>query len=600
MTGRGFVNSEQLACGFASNWFEVVVAQYVNDTMIICTTPPSTLAQVVYVSVTNNNEAYSQTRLRFLYHEPPTIESTAKEVVWMSEYTPLTLYGSGFMEDDDLGCRLDSKPLAMHWISYESVMCIVPPQLTFGAATISATNNGQHWGAGYPIYVGVKPPLLLTAVSPDKGWADGGQVITVTGLNFHNSSLLSCRFRDASGTVAYSVRATYLSATSMQCVTPPFGAEGHAVLSVANDASNSSAYRGELAFLVEPVAPSSVTMLVPNHGLASGGTPVMVWAEGIVRSDTLACQFGTQVVPATWIGPKQVECLAPPHSPPDGELHDAGCVQLALSNSGRTFTTAAALSYEYQAIPPTVTAIAPESGALKSTTLVTVSGFGFYAESPWTCAFGTQVVPAQRVSNTKLLCVAPPGSGLNPAVGQFLAGHGSPTGWIAVPVEVSPNTRDWSNDAVAFTYDAAMSLDAATAYAGASTEEVHDPNAAQTLKRLGNEAVTTKTLVVPQLECEARGHCYCQADSLSDDTKCLAVGAVEGKAVCDYIGGTCSLPVTSPKGCINDGYCWCAMSPSGESCQRTEEECISKRFGKCWRPQGTPAAPAAQSLVESS
>ena len=100
------------------------------------------------------------------------------------------------------------------------------------------TVNGVHYGPGV-VFVQI-PDILLRSVSPSMGAARGGTVLSVRGSGFVESKQLTCRVGEVS------VPATFKSATSIRCVTPPLDAHdlpATVFVEVSNNGQDFSASR---------------------------------------------------------------------------------------------------------------------------------------------------------------------------------------------------------------------------------------------------------------------------------------------------------------------------------------------------------------------
>ena len=170
----------------------------------------------------------------------------------------------------------------------------------------------------------------------------------------------------------------------------------------------------------------------PDGGPVSGGTVVSVHGSGFVQGPGLVCRFGAMdvPVPAKWLSDELIECRS-------RARNSAGNVTLEVSINNQDFSSSGVL-FEYLSTPH-VGVVRPGHGPVGGGTLVEIQGGPFWeraaTQGTLYCRFGDHgVSKAQRLSNSVIECVSP----------SHVSG--------AVPVEVSLNALDFTNDGMAFTY----------------------------------------------------------------------------------------------------------------------------------------------------
>jgi hypothetical protein len=362
---------------------------------------------------------------------------------------------------------------------------------TLGAAPgtlnvpVEVSFNGQDFTADGATFTYAREPRV-TGLVPHHGPVTGGTRVRVGGTDFPSSKLLVCIFGGApqdapvagdedsdaalleNGYNPLSIVpvVTYISATSVECISPPqlrpgsvpvrVGAQGAYPLL---NASSSSWGASDVVFTYD--APVVVRALEPDLGPALGGTLVRVVGAGFLPSTELTCAFGESKVQAIWIDGTTCVCTAPTHA--------VGPVPLEISVNGQQFSQSR-VRYNFHA-PLSISYISPVLGpAVFTGTEVAVQGQGFMNTSSLFCRFADAAVPARFVSTTEIVCSAPQISGgfdwrnlldhetvnPNPLTGSrrmFPFHHLYPYSWSRlVRFDVSNNAQDYTVSGLKYLY----------------------------------------------------------------------------------------------------------------------------------------------------
>jgi peptidoglycan hydrolase-like protein with peptidoglycan-binding domain len=116
----------------------------------------------------------------------------------------------------------------------------------------------------------------------------------------------------------------------------------------------------------------TVTGLNPSYGPLSGGHEIVITGKGFYEvSGSDAVTFGgVSAASYTVVSPTRITAVPP--------AHDPGTVAVQVANTGGTSDDTGADDYTYEVLPaPTITGVAPDSGATAGGTSVTISGTDF-------------------------------------------------------------------------------------------------------------------------------------------------------------------------------------------------------------------------------
>jgi hypothetical protein len=255
-------------------------------------------------------------------------------------------------------------------------------------------NGGLNFWDDHRVLLEFMPVPTLRSVVPYRGVASGGNVVTVSGDRFRDMPSLSCRF----GTTV--VNASYISETSLECVSPAMVQQTDVDLSVSNDGKiysmNSLLYRTSVGAIV--------TSLEPSFGSINGGTIVTVRGSHFTESKALTCRFGTlHVSAATYLTSQAVTCVSP-------QRLELGTVSLHVTNDGDRVVAGGHQFFEFVQ-PHVVNEMSPRYGSISGNTRVEIRGYGFIETNRLACRFSrssmSSVVDANYESSTQISCISP-------------------------------------------------------------------------------------------------------------------------------------------------------------------------------------------------
>lgn len=239
-------------------------------------------------------------------------------------------------------------------------------------------------------------------ISPNQGSTGGGTTVTITGTNLANTS--SVKFGT---TPATSV--TNVSPTQVTAISPAGSGTVGVTLTTPGGTSN------PLSFFY--VGAPFKAGLSQNSGPSAGTNTITINGTGL--STATSVSFGANAVTPTVVSDSVLSVVVPAGA--------AGSVGVSVTTAGGSNN---GLSYTYIDVP-TITAVAPTSGAASGGTAVTITGTNLASTNQVT--FDGVAAPFTVVNSTTVSAVTPPGT----------AG--------AVDVTVS-NPAGTATDAAAYTY----------------------------------------------------------------------------------------------------------------------------------------------------
>ena len=261
------------------------------------------------------------------------------------------------------------------------------PAGSLGTADVQVTTpNGTSIAAAVDRYAYTAAPAV-SSVSAASGSTAGGNVVTVTGLNFVHASAVAF-----GGTPAASF--SVLGNTLISATVPP-GTAGTVDVTVTTPGGTSATGAGDhYTYVAQP----AVSSIAPAAGPTTGGTSVTI--SGTHLSGTTSVAFGGNAAGGfTVVSDTQLTATAPAGA--------AGTVDIKVTTIGGTSATGAADGFTYFALPA-ISAISPTAGPVSGGTTVTIIGSNF-TEATAVSFGGTAALGFTVDSATHITATAPAG-----------------------------------------------------------------------------------------------------------------------------------------------------------------------------------------------
>jgi hypothetical protein len=222
----------------------------------------------------------------------------------------------------------------------------------------------------------------ITELSVVRGPTSGGTAVTITGLDFVNSSL-AVTFGGSAATCSY------VSVTEIDCTTPAHAA-GDVDVVVGMSTGSVTIVNG-FEYYVEP----DVTGFTPTSDYTSGGAEVIITGTDFISAG-LSVTFGGTTASCSYISSTEISCTAPAHS--------AGSVSISVSTDNG-FSSMPGFTYIADPIP-TITGISPSSGRDIGGTTVVITGTNFFSTG-LSVTFGGLTTSCTHDSDSQLTCTTP-------------------------------------------------------------------------------------------------------------------------------------------------------------------------------------------------
>ena len=300
--GSGYPDA-QLACSYRG---EAVAATWVSDTMLRCSLNPSPLGSFEVISVLSHSlEGASVSRmtifdpgaLPIVTRIDPPFGSVEADTAFA-----YTLHGANFAPTGELRCRFGFGDgvgdVMAEYISPMAILCARP---AFAAAidvpVVASIDGGAHFSstAARFTFRNESMPPTVSSYSPRFGSALGGTLLHVKGTNFAPHPELHCTI---GGVYA---RATFDSATLIQCATPPSdspvgSSDANLTVHVAPGYLGSAVALAAFTYHM-PLEEPTVSRVDPPFGSVSGGEVIRVHGSNFAPTGagSLLCQFGLRV-----------------------------------------------------------------------------------------------------------------------------------------------------------------------------------------------------------------------------------------------------------------------------------------------------------------
>ncbi len=341
-----------------------------TPTSVTAVTPSGAGAVPVTVTTTGG----TSNPISFYYVGLPSKSALSAVAGAISGGNTITLTGSGL--STATAVHFGTGTAVPNIVSDRELTVVVPAGGAAGTVGVSVTAaGGTNNGLTYT-YVAVP---VLTAIAPTSGSTAGGTSIVLTGTGFTGATAV--RF----GTTA--VPFILDSATQITATAPAGTGTVTVTVTTPGGTSNGRTYTYNVAPTLSSVAPTS--------GTSAGGTSVVLTGTGFTGAT--AVRFGaTAATSFTVDSSTQITAVAPAGT-------DATSVTVTAPGG-----TSNGLSYTYVAVP-TLTTLAPTSGAAAGGTTVVVTGTGFTGATA--VRFGATAAPFLVNSSTQITVISPAGTG---------------------------------------------------------------------------------------------------------------------------------------------------------------------------------------------
>lgn len=287
--------------------------------------------------------------------------------------TPITISGANFGITPVV--TFDGVVVPLVARSHSTIAAMVPAGEAGHVAQVQVTVAGQPSNTKEFTY----DTPRLTAILPSHGPTAGGTTVTLTGNSFGTDP--SVTFGAAAARVVAASQTTIM-------VMAPAG-QGTVPVVVSAGGATSNALRFDYD------APA-IAAISPASGPAAGGTRITITGSSFGTNGVVTVG-GAQATPASW-SHGQVVAVTPP-----GTGGSDAAVVLTVAG-----TASNAASFHYDAAPPSLRSLTPESGPTSGGTEVTLTGADFGPSGVVT--IGGVAAPQRSWTATRIVAVTPAGA----------------------------------------------------------------------------------------------------------------------------------------------------------------------------------------------
>jgi IPT/TIG domain len=375
---------------------------------LLCITRQSSSPGTYDVEISVNGRDYIATGFVFEYlsllpissspdpvYLAPLIFDINPNVIPSSGSQIIHVYGANYlMGSYCLSSNNNIKAIISQMISSTELECILPMHIP-GMDEIIVINPDGHSSAGYIIEFSVSIPAVHPingiTVSPTNGPRQGGTVIVIYGMNFHEiDKTLKCLINDV---WSYAVEIRPYSVT---CTTPPASFSGIVPVYIGTiDKELFSGY-AEFEYIEDPVIYNGN----PYYGTV--GTELLIQGIGFAKFNSLSCAFADSVVLGTIVSNTILLCTVP-------LLNYPGTYSITIATNNQHYIRSG-VEFAYFKQSELVSLWPVNGPAMKGSTIVTIYGSDFPVDNTidiW-CLFGSVKVPAIVTSDEVIKCRTSP------------------------------------------------------------------------------------------------------------------------------------------------------------------------------------------------
>jgi len=356
--------------------------------------------------------------------------------------------GSGFKAGSGLGCMFalakaggDGSERVMtegRWETSSKMVCESPRAGSEQTVSVEVSNNGADLTSSGVQFVYERAPTVTgVELAEDDSDFGKGILLRVTGKHFVQSPSLRCRRGAGSGGMHGVSDARYVSSSLVYCRTEEESGKGKSAIEVSNNGQDFSSNAVSWG-LPSLGSDQFVYATTPRSGPSAGNTVISVIGSSFDPESKLSCVFGDgPSVAAVTLSSTLLLCSSPPSTA-------IGRVELKIEDDlhGRLSSAMGRSDHFVYNMPMSVLLVAPSSGDITGSTLVSVVGADFDAagEPIMQCKFAGSnqqelVSLGSIVTSSVLVCITPS------ARAQGL-----------VVLEVSNNGVDYTRNAVQFLF----------------------------------------------------------------------------------------------------------------------------------------------------
>ncbi|EKX41897.1 hypothetical protein GUITHDRAFT_141645 [Guillardia theta CCMP2712] len=409
--GEHFESGEALTCRFGDH--QSISTTLISSTKLMCTLHEHKDTSSLLLTVSNDGSTYSLQGLPLHIQQPsilvacsPSIGPSSGGTVVTMEVTPELMPPAV-----GVGCMFGETIASQAQVFGSVIRCISPKVLVPGLVNISLIDQDTELElvAGAVPYLYFASPYVRS-ISPCIGSRSGGTLVHIAGTGFLLKGV-SCRFGNAT---VDGDRARAITSTLVECVSPAAGEIGMSMVEVSFNGVDYTT--DEISFMYKEDL--TIHKIMPTQGRAGQSEAMSLkTSQCLVKGYNLGClsyhwdakwiyEIRPSVFPTSggqFLSSSLLMC--------DAASHESGRVMVAVSFNRVDFTEGTVAIEYYKTL--SLHSLVPSFGPRTRSSLISVFGSGFQAESALSCRFGHQSSLATVIHERLLICRTPsqnPGS----------------------------------------------------------------------------------------------------------------------------------------------------------------------------------------------
>lgn len=386
VTGTNFIDNPATTVTFGGVLATNIIV--VDALTITCTTPAGAAGNAtVTVTVPGPLSASLTNGFGYFADPAPSITSSTPAASDIAGGASVTIAGTNFVS----GCSVFFGTVSISGVTFvsSSSLTLTAPAKSAGTYDIKVVNPDTQYDVLANGFIYAVSPAV-SSIAPNTGTSDGGDSVTITGINFVSGASVKIGANSAAGV-------TFVNSTSITCTTPS-GAIGGANVVVTNPSTLSGTLTNGFTF--QPVAMPDIISISPDNGDVAGNTPCTITGADFKNGATVF--FGANPAAlVTWVDSTTITCSSPAGS--------IGAVPVKVVNPDTQYDLLFN-GFTYNAPPaPQITSITPDNGLMEGGTSCTIAGSNF--NSGVTVFFGTSAATSiVRVDANTITCSSPAGN----------------------------------------------------------------------------------------------------------------------------------------------------------------------------------------------
>ena len=320
LEGEGFLNTSRLACKIGKA--EPVSASFISASEIRCPDPgPFADETSTLVEATLNGVDYSVDGVVFTHSRKPLVLSIHPTHGPYGGGTSVLLSGSNFPDSEKLTCSFGELVVPARWLSGRLLQCESPSHKHDTVAVKVSSDALAFTSEGLAFFF---YETKILGVSPLFGSTGGGTLVSISGEGFVFSPDLMVRFGVAD------VKATFVSSSQLQCVTPGQLKPDRVQVSVATDGVY---FDGDSDAVFTYTPPVYIDFVEPAWGFRGAETTIVLHGNGFTNTAELTCSFGENDILSvgTFMSSTSISCAVPLGT-------TAGKYNVKLATNGQDFS----------------------------------------------------------------------------------------------------------------------------------------------------------------------------------------------------------------------------------------------------------------------